>query len=190
MTRSQKIRLSALCLLVLLWALWMWESNKLAVTVFMRDDAPDTPFLLVVALLTGLWCGWRRAVRGEASAFKALAPWQLFLSVAAFVGVTLLNVPEGWVRLTAGETVQSDVTFRLTYPGPSLGRKSHCEAGLRIDDAWLGRLVMLCTHTESVPRDASSVQVEKRLAARGAWFTRYRFIAENGKTYAWQPATP
>jgi len=190
LTRSQKIRLCALCLLVLVWALWMWESTRLGVMVFMRDDAPDTPVLLGVALLTGLWCGRRRAVRGEASAFKALAPWQLSLCVAAFVGVTLLNVPEGWVRLTAGETIRSDVTFRLTYPGPSLGRKSHCEAGLRFDDAWLGRLVTLCTHTGSVPRDASSVQVEKRLAARGAWFTRYRFIAENGKTYAWQPATP
>ncbi|WP_342324260.1 hypothetical protein AAEY27_07265 [Kosakonia sp. BYX6] len=42
------------------------------------------------------------------------------------------------------------------------------------------------TGREKVLHDASTVQIEKRIAARGAQFTRYRFVSESGVTYPWQ----
>ncbi|MGY5956128.1 hypothetical protein ACUY4R_002972 [Kosakonia sp. BK9b] len=183
---SKKARRVALCLLLALWGGWVFYSSRLRVRAFMREDAPDAAVIATVTVLIALFCAWRRWRSGNASPFHALAPWKIFLCVLAFVGTTLWAIPEAWVQLTAKETVRSEIIFRLTYPGPSSGRNHHCEAGLRVDDAWLHRLVEICTHTHKVPSDASTVQIEKRIAARGAVFVRYRFVSAAGIPYGWE----
>lgn len=183
---STKTRLFLAGGLALLWLFWLIFASRLSHKAYLQANAPDTGVMMAIAVLAGLLVAWRLAQKGWR--FKSLL--LTFSGVFLFIALTLWHAPEAWVRATASERVQSEVTFSIGHPGPPVTRSQHCEAGLRFYDAWLQRPVELCTRDDIVPPGARTVQLEKRVTARGAVFTHYRFISASGIPQGWWPVTP
>lgn len=183
---STKTRLFLAGGLALLWLFWLIFASRLSHKAYLQADAPDTGVMMAIAALAGLLVAWHLAKKGWR--FKSLL--LTFSGVFLFIALTLWHAPEAWVRATASERVQSEVTFSIGHPGPPVTRSQHCEAGLRFYDAWLQRPVELCTRDDIVPPGTRTVQLEKRVTARGAVFTHYRFISASGIPQGWWPVTP
>ncbi|TDT58733.1 hypothetical protein DFO53_0273 [Enterobacter sp. AG5470] len=186
MFTSTKTRLFLTGGAALLWLFWLMFASRLSHRAYLQADAPDTGAMMTIAALVGLLVAWRLAQKGWRWKSLLLA----FSGVFLFIALTLWNAPEAWVRATASERVQSEVMFSIGHPGPPVTRSQHCEAGLRFYDAWLKRPVELCTRDDIVPPGARTVQLEKRVTARGAVFTHYRFISAAGHPQGWWPVSP
>lgn len=169
----------------ILWCWWMLESSYLSHRVFIKKDAPDALIVITVASVIGLFFAWRHLLRGQASLFSDTTLFKTFIGTFLLSALTLWAVPEAWVRWTAQEVIAREVEFRIEHPGPSLGRYSHCEAGLRFYDDWLKRSVELCTKDKYILNGFRTVEIEKRVTAHGAHFVRYRFIYANGTPHRW-----
>ncbi|WP_223284182.1 hypothetical protein [Kosakonia sp. SMBL-WEM22] len=180
--RSGRVVLTLCVLFFFLWLIWLLYAIGLGNRVYLQAGAPDTWVVLIVAVVLSLLIIWRipfiTRLRSKLIGFVAL-----FMYCIA----TLWNAPEAWVKFTASEIVQSEVTFTIGHPGPPISRASRCPAGLRFYDAWLNRPVEICTRDVLVPPGARTVQLEKRLSARGAIFTHYRFISASGIPQGWWP---
>jgi len=181
-----KGKLALFALVVLVWFAWLLATFSLSHKVYLRSDAPDTWVMVSLAVLVALAVAWRTKVRG----YRPKPLLLTFFVTLLFVAVTLLYAPEAWVRMTAKTLVQSEVTFSIGHPGPPITKNKHCETGLRFYDRWLQRPIELCTRDAIVPPGSRTVQLEKRVTARGAVFTHYRFISAAGVPQGWWPVTP
>ncbi|MDM9615116.1 hypothetical protein [Kosakonia cowanii] len=181
MFKSAKAKATLGVVIFFLWVIWLLFSSGFSHKVYLKNGEPDPWIILIVAVLVGLLAAWRgpfTTLRNKLLCFVALC----LLSLA-----TLWNVPEAWVKFTASQIVESEVTFTIGHPGPPITRTNRCPAGLRFYDAWLNRPIELCTRDALVPPGARTVQLEKRVSARGAIFTHYRFISASGIPQGWWP---
>ncbi|ANR80697.1 hypothetical protein BBB57_22065 [Kosakonia sacchari] len=184
--KSGKTRFWLYLVLFTIWIIWILFSSRLSHKVYLQAGAPDTLVMLAIAVLVALlttWCGRKKVIRNKTRLLT-------FLGLFLFTGMTLWNVPEAWVRYSANEMVHSEVAFSIGHPGPPISKSKHCEAGLRFYDEWLQRPIELCTRDAIVVPGAQKVQLEKRVSARGAVFTHYRFISASGIPQGWWPVSP
>lgn len=168
-----------------LWLWWILESSYLSRRVYIKEDAPDALIVITVAAVLGLFFAWQYVLRGQSALFSGPTLLKTFFCTFVFAAFTLWEVPEAWVRWTAKDVIVREVEFRIEHPGPSVGRGSHCEAGLRFYDGWLKRSVELCTKDRYFLNGFRTVEIEKRVTAHGAHFVRYRFIFANGTPHRW-----
>lgn len=184
--KSSKMQFWLYLLLFAAWIIWILFASRLSHKVYLQAGAPDTLVMLVIAVLLGIlatWCS-RKKVTGNKTRLLT------FLGVFLLMALTLWNVPEAWVRYSTNEMMHSEVAFSIGHPGPPISKSKHCEAGLRFYDAWLRHPIELCTRDAIVPPGARTVQLEKRVSARGAVFTHYRFLSASGIPQGWWPVSP
>ena len=83
-----------------------------------------------------------------------------------------LNIYDIRVYLLPSETIHYESAYEITFPGPSVGRFSHCEAGIWIKDSNTHRRIELCTNK-------SDLHEQIKQGMKGVWVTTHKNKAES-----------
>ncbi|MBK0033597.1 hypothetical protein IBT47_14995 [Erwinia sp. S43] len=159
-----------------LWLVWMMACLWLTRRVWLREGEYNGLITVSVACIIGLFAAWRHFLRGPEVDEGNVALLKTFASVTVFAFITLFNVPDMWVYLTASRPVQSEVAFTVEHPGPASSRFSRCPAGIRYYDVDLRRHIEFCASDSDIPPAARALRVEKRLGSLGGYIVSHRFI--------------
>ena len=91
-----------------------------------------------------------------------------------------VNIYATAAYLLPGEIISYESAYEITYPGPSIGKFGHCEAGLWIEDTGTHRRIALCTNKtdleENIKQGMKTVWVNARTNKIGSYIVSYTFI--------------
>ncbi|WP_158783343.1 hypothetical protein [Pantoea sp. BAV 3049] len=162
-----------------LWFWYMlWASGIGRRTVLMKT-IPELTTYITVGSIIGLFFA------GHTTYYRPVGRTPIYV-LKSFGGgfciglVSILNFYDVCVYLVPGEINQYKSEYEITFPGPSTGKSSHCEAGLWIKDAHTQRWIQLCTNRTELYQKQSPGMNKVRVTARsnnlGSYILDYQFI--------------
>lgn len=93
--------------------------------------------------------------------------------------ICILNCYSVYVYIAPGNIVQYESEYEVTFPGPAVGKYSHCEAGLWIKDAHTKRWLQLCTNRTNLYNDRKQGMTKVWVTAHtnkiGSYIINYKF---------------
>jgi len=180
MGKLKKAAIAALVLvLVGAWFVYgFWAVGISARTVLM-PNIPETTTYLVIGAFFGVISA-TRALRAGKTAKSAI---QAFLGGFCVSLLFALNGYQVITYLLPSEVVNYESAYEVTYPGPSAGKYSRCEAGLWINDPNTHRRFELCTNKtdldEQIGRGIYAVWVTARTNKLGSYIVGYTFFRKS-----------
>ncbi|TFY85475.1 hypothetical protein DYL61_29525 [Pseudomonas nabeulensis] len=156
----------------------LWATRIAKRTLLMPSIPEWTTYLAGTVLVGLIFAGRALYSRSIEKTPKHIA--NSFVSGCCVGFVCFLNSYDVLAYLLPSATIHYDSTFEVTYPGPSNGRTSRCEAGVRINDPKTGRSIRLCTDKAALERQLkpgmSAVRVTAQSNSLGSYISGYQFI--------------
>lgn len=91
-----------------------------------------------------------------------------------------LNCYDVCVYLFPDKVISYESEYDVVFPGPSIGKYGHCEAGLWLKDQNTSRWIQLCTNKEFLrshhKQGMTGVWVTARVNKIGSYIVKYEFI--------------
>jgi len=178
--KSKKIVVTVIAFL--LFGAWFyyagWASSISARTVLI-PEIPEWTTYLLIGSITGLIAVARTLYRrpGGKIAKRTLDSFIGWFCLGFGLSI---NIYATAAYLLPGEIISYESSYEITYPGPSIGRFSHCEAGLWIEDTSTHRRIELCTNKmdleENIKQGMKTVCVSARVNKIGSYIVSYTFI--------------
>ncbi|MXP49809.1 hypothetical protein FD733_11630 [Pantoea sp. Eser] len=141
--------LSVILTISVAWLWYLMWSNGVGRHVILMSNIPEWTAYITVASIFGL------IFLGRAVYFRPVGESSIYV-LKAFCGgfyigfVSILNCYSVYVYVAPGKTIQYESEYEVTFPGPSIGKYSHCKAGLWIKDAYTKRWIQLCTNRKNL----------------------------------------
>lgn len=165
----------------IIFAAWLWYlmwSTGVASRVVLMKSIPEWTTYITVASITGLiFSGWAVYFRpvGESAAYIL----KTFFGGFSIGFVCILNCYDVYVYVAPGKIIQYESEYDVTFPGPEVGKYSHCEAGLWIKDAHTKRWIQLCTNRTDLYNDRKQGMTKVWVTAYtnkiGSYIINYKF---------------
>ncbi|WP_437615728.1 hypothetical protein [Erwinia sp. V71] len=161
----------------------LWALNISRSTVLIKSLPAETIYLTLAGVL-GVGFAWRAfCQRDSQPAGKKLKYVGEKFMFGAFIGFFLpLNSFDVWIYLFPDQTIRYITDYEITFPGPSRGKNSRCEAGIWIREKHTDRWRLLCSSKEEVRLDGKYRQrgmdgmwVTARINKLGAYVEHYEF---------------
>ncbi|MHA6313338.1 hypothetical protein ACX3P5_19185 [Pantoea sp. S-LA4] len=164
-----------------IFAAWLWYlmwSNCVARRVVLMKSVPEWTTYITVASIVGL------VFAGRVVYFRPVGESAIYVLKAFGCGfsvgiICILNCYSVYVYVAPGKIVQYESEYEVTFPGPAVGKNSHCEAGLWIKDAHTKRWLQLCTNRKNLYNDRKQGMTKVWVTAHtnkiGSYIINYQF---------------
>lgn len=164
---------------VLLMGAWpnyfFWAATTSSRTILMPEIPELTTYLLIGAIFGVVF-----AVPTIRAGKTARSTIESFLGGFCVSLIFSLNSYSVAAYLLPGETISYESAYEVTYPGPSIGKLSRCEAGLWINVPHTDRRIELCTNksdlNERIGRGVYAIWVTARTNKLGTYIIGYTFF--------------
>jgi len=177
---SKKIAIGAIALLLLgLWLFYMTWASRISAHTFLMPEIPELTTYLLFGVLVGTIFAGRTFYSRPAD---KIAKHVISSFFTAFCSSFLfsLHAYDVIAYLLPGEIVNYESSYEITFPGPSTGKYSRCEAGIRIEDPNTHRKIQLCTTKsdlyEKNKRHMNAIWVTARTNNLGSYIIGYDFF--------------
>lgn len=166
-------------LILALWLCYMGWSTRIATRSILMRDIPEFTTYITVGSALGFICA------GRATYFRPVNKTskhvlEMFCGGFCFGFACSLNFYDVYSYLLPGETIQYQTDYEISFPGPSLGKSGHCEAGLWFKDFHTDRWIQLCTNKTNLAKQRKSgmnnIWVTAHTTNIGTYIIDYEFI--------------
>lgn len=166
-------------LLIGVWIFYMLWASRIGMRTVLMPSIPEWTTYIVVGALTGFAFAGRAIIRRSVGK----TPEKVINSLLG--GFCLgfacsLHIYDVCVYLLPGDIIHYKSDYEITFPGPAIGRFSHCEAGLWIKDLNTERQIKLCTNKSNLydqqKQGMNTVWVTAHQNKIGSYIINYTFI--------------
>lgn len=175
--KLKKVAIAAIVFLLLgAWFFYiLWASSISARTILMPEIPEWTTYLVIGALVGIIYSG--RAIHTGKTTRSSI---DSFFGGFCLGFACSLNAYDVSTYLLPGETINYESAYEITFPGPAIGKFSHCEAGIWINDSNTHRRVELCINKSDLyeprNRDMNAVWVTAHTNKIGSYIMSYTFF--------------
>ncbi|VXC64101.1 conserved membrane hypothetical protein [Enterobacterales bacterium 8AC] len=119
-------------------------------TVFLYDWVPQFMTALTVGAIGGLWYAWISIpqLRMENKPYGYIL--QPFYYGVCFFGLLGWMYHDYVAYFFHDKNVSYVTEYKFVFPGPSYGKYSRCDIGLKIKDKTLGQWITICSSSEEL----------------------------------------
>ena len=162
-----------------LWIFYMLCASRIGMRTVLMTSVPVWLTCITAGSVLGL-CIAGRVTWSRPSGKKPKYIIECFFGGLSLGIVTLLNVYDVCVYLLPGQIIHYQSEYEIKFPGPAVGKYSHCEAGLWIKDIHTQRWLELCTNSQELylqrKPGMNRVQVTARTNRFGSYIMEYQFV--------------
>lgn len=160
------------------WLWYMaWASSLSHRTVLMRFVPEWTTYITTGSVIGLIFAGRTAYFRPVGKTPKYIL--EMFFGGFCFGFVCTLNIFDVYVYIFSDKLINYESEYEVVFPGPAIGKYSHCEAGLWIKDQHTKRWKELCTNKKEIylhrKQGMDRVLVKARVNELGSYIVNYRF---------------
>lgn len=171
--------LATICSLLGAWILYMLWAARIGMRTVLMASIPEWTTYITAGFVIGLIFA-AKAFYARPAQRKPTQAVDPFFGGFCLGLACSINIYAVCVYLLPGDIIHYESAYEITYPGPSAGKFSRCEAGLRIKDINTGRWIELCTNQSDLDkqrqRGMNAVWVTARANKVGSYIIGYQFI--------------
>lgn len=176
MIKSERKKVTALIIFFVSWIAWFNFARHIALSVFVKSGTLCWLYIILISVVLSGAIVCRAMKRDKVRMGKPFAVWKGAACFAFLIGLTLWNAPEVLIYILASKSVNDAETFTVVYPGPSTGKRNHCQAGIEYYDDYLQRKITLCAEDNDINISAKFIYIQRKVTAYGANISKYNFV--------------
>lgn len=161
------------------WIFYMLWASRIAMRTVLMTSTPEWVTYITAGFLIGI------VFAGRAIYYRPAGKISKHVVESFFGGfclgfVCFINIYDVCTYLFPGDIVHYESEYEVTFPGPAVGKFSHCEAGLWIKDLNTEHWIKLCTNKSNLydqrKQGMNAVWVTAHTNKIGSYIIDYKFI--------------
>lgn len=177
--KKKKYTLLAVAFLIMgLWIFYMLWASRIGMRTVLMKSVPEWMTYITTGSILGV------VLAGHATYYRPVGKTPKHILESFFGGfcfgfVCSLHIFDVCTYLLPGDIIHYQSEYEVTFPGPAVGRFSHCEVGLWIKDAHTKRWIQLCTNKSALhnqrKQGMNAVWVTAHTNKIGSYIIEYKF---------------
>ena len=173
------IMVGIISLVLGLWFWYMIWASSLSHRIVLMKFVPEWMVYITTGAVVGIICAGRAAYWRPVGKTPKYV-FEMFFGGFCLGFVCVLNIFDVQVYIFSNKIINYESEYEVVFPGPAVGKFSHCEAGLWIKDLHTNRWMQLCTTKKDLYLNRKSgmnrVWVTARVNNLGSYISDYKFI--------------